>query len=86
MTALDRLFEKMLTNAYKRRIIIYGKGRIKMKRADLIKMLKRNGWYFIRNGGNHDIYGNGKRMESIERHKEIPEPLAKAIIKRNGLK
>ncbi|MDE6580868.1 MAG: type II toxin-antitoxin system HicA family toxin [Ruminiclostridium sp.] len=57
-----------------------------MKRADLIKMLKRNGWYFIRNGGNHDIYGNEKRMESIESHKEIPEPLAKAIIKRNGLK
>ena len=57
-----------------------------MKRADLIKLLKRNGWYFIRNGGNHDIYSNGKRMEAIERHKEIPEPLAKAIIKRNGLK
>lgn len=57
-----------------------------MKRVDLIKMLLRNGWHFERNGGNHDIYSNGKRMESIQRHKEIPEPLAKAIIKRNKLK
>lgn len=57
-----------------------------MKRTDLIKILTRNGWYFIRNGGNHDIYGNGKRIEAVERHKEIPEQLAKAIIKRNNLK
>lgn len=57
-----------------------------MKRKDLIKMLMRNGWYFIRNGSNHDIYSNGKRIEPIERHKEIPEQLAKAIIKRNNLK
>lgn len=57
-----------------------------MKRVDLIKMLKCNGWYFIRSGGNHDIYGNGSRIEAIERHKEIPEQLAKVIIKRNGLK
>ncbi len=44
-----------------------------MKRADLIKLMERNGWHFVRNGGNHDIYSNGKRIESIERHKEIPE-------------
>lgn len=57
-----------------------------MKRKDLIKMLIHNGWYCVRNGGNHDIYSNGKRMEPIERHKEISEQLAKAIIKRNNLK
>lgn len=57
-----------------------------MKRVDLIKLLERNGWHFVRNGGNHDIYSNGKRIEPIERHKEIPEQLAKAIIKRNDLK
>lgn len=32
------------------------------------------------------FYSNGKRIEPIERHKEIPEQLAKAIIKRNNLK
>ena len=42
------------------------------KRVDLIKLLERNGWHFVGNGGNHDIYSNGKRIEPIERHKESP--------------
>ncbi len=63
------------------------KGKLnQMKRTDLIKILERNGWHFVRNGGNHDIYSNGSRIEPIERHKEIPEQLVKAIIKRNNLK
>ena len=57
-----------------------------MKRKDLIKLLEQNGWQFVRNGANHDIYSNGKKIEAVERHNEIPEQLAKAIIKRNGLK
>lgn len=57
-----------------------------MKRKDLIKLLQQNGWQFVRNGANHDIYSNGQKIEAIERHNEIPEQLAKAIIKRNGLK
>lgn len=57
-----------------------------MKRKDLIKLLEQNGWKFVRNGANHDIYSNGRKIEPIERHNEIPEQLAKAIIKRNGLK
>ena len=56
-----------------------------MKRKDLEKKLKKAGWYIIRNGGNHDIWTNGKEMESIPRHNEIKENLAKAIIKRRGL-
>lgn len=57
-----------------------------MKRRDLIKLLKSNGWYFLRSGANHEIYTNGKVMEAIPRHSEIKENLAKAIIKRQGLK
>ncbi|MDE7229004.1 MAG: type II toxin-antitoxin system HicA family toxin [Oscillospiraceae bacterium] len=57
-----------------------------MKKTDLVKLLIRNGWHFVRNGGNHDVYSNGIRMEAVPRHNEIPEPLAKAIIKRNNLK
>ena len=30
-----------------------------MKRADLIKKLENNGWYFLREGGNHTIYTDG---------------------------
>ena len=56
-----------------------------MKQKDLIKLLKDNGWYLVRDGGNHDIYTNGKDVEAIPRHREINEQLAKAIIKRSGL-
>ena len=57
-----------------------------MKTKDLIKLLENNGWKFKRSGGNHDIYTNGKDSEMIPRHREVKENLAKAIIKRNGLK
>jgi len=57
-----------------------------LKRKDLIKKLESNGWYLIRNGANHDVYSNGKETEMIPRHNEIKELLAKAIIKRQGLK
>lgn len=57
-----------------------------MKRRDLIKLLERNGWRLLRNGANHDIYTNGSQLEPIPRHAEIKEQLAKAIIRRQGLK
>lgn len=57
-----------------------------MKRKDLIKLLTSNGWWLARNGAGHDIYTNGKQNEPIPRHSEINEMLAKAIIKRQGLK
>jgi len=57
-----------------------------LKTRDLINMLLRNGWKFQRHGANHDIYiKNGKR-ESIVRHRDTDEELAKAIIKRNKLR
>lgn len=57
-----------------------------MKRRDLIKLLEKNGWHLKRNGGNHDIYTNGVDNEPVSRQSEIKEDLAKAIIKRRGLK
>ncbi len=57
-----------------------------LKRSDLVKLLEKNGWYFKRSGGSHDIYTNGEENETIPRHKEINENLAKSIIKRRGLK
>ena len=38
-----------------------------MKRKDLIKLLEKNGWWFKRDGRNHDIYTNGKDNEPISR-------------------
>lgn len=57
-----------------------------MKRRDLVNMLLRNGWELIRQKGDHDIFGRGSKRESIPRHTEINEYLARAIIKRQGLK
>ena len=56
----------------------------KTKRADLVKLLEKNGWYLKRNGGGHDIYTNGIETETIPRHKEVKENLARAIIKKEG--
>lgn len=57
-----------------------------MKKKDLENLLKKNGWYLLRSGGNHDIYTNGSETEPIPRHREVNERLAQAIIKRRGLK
>ena len=57
-----------------------------MKRRDLLKLLKRNGWWFKREGGNHYIYTNGIDNEPISRQREIKEAVAQAIIRRRGLK
>lgn len=57
-----------------------------MKRRDLLKKLKKAGWYFLREGSRHTLYTNGTKTEPIERHNEIPEELAKAILRRNGIK
>lgn len=57
-----------------------------MKTKDLIKLFEKNGWKFARHGSNHDVYIKGNERESVPRHREVDEELAKAIIKRRGLK
>jgi predicted RNA binding protein YcfA (HicA-like mRNA interferase family) len=57
-----------------------------MKRKDLINKLEKNGWWKLREGANHEIYTNGKASEPIPRYTEVNELLAKAIVKRQGLK
>ena len=52
-----------------------------MKKADLEKRLSNLGWKFSRHGGNHDIWTNGEKHESIPRHREINEYTAKKILK-----
>lgn len=53
-----------------------------MKRRDLEKKLSELGWQFARHGGNHDIWTNGKEFESVPRHNEIKEYLAKKIVRK----
>ena len=57
-----------------------------MKRRDMIRLLKQNGWWLKRQGGNHEIYTNGTDIEPISHEPELPETVCKKIIKRRGLK
>ncbi len=57
-----------------------------MKTKDLIELLERNGWTFKGHGANHDIYVKDGKRESIVRHRETDEQLARTIIRRQGLK
>lgn len=56
-----------------------------MKQKDLIKRLENGGFVFERHGADHDVYARGSQRETVPRHKEINEILARAILKRNGL-
>jgi mRNA interferase HicA len=56
-----------------------------MKQKDLIKKLENGGFVFERHGAGHDVYVRGNQRETVPRHKEINEILARAILKRNGL-
>ena len=53
-----------------------------MKQKDLVNRIKECGYVLLRHGSCHDLYSNGKRIETIPRHKDINEILARAIIKR----
>ena len=56
-----------------------------MKQRELIKKLKQAGFEFERHGSEHDVYKRGSDEEQVPRHREIKEPLAKAIIRKWGL-
>jgi len=57
-----------------------------VKRRDLERLLKRNGWWLLRSGGDHDVWTNGEEVEPVPRHREIREGTAQSIIKRQGLR
>jgi mRNA interferase HicA len=53
-----------------------------VKKRDLEKRLSKFGWWFDRHGGNHDVWTNGSIFESVPRHAEVNEMLAKKILRR----
>ena len=56
-----------------------------MKQRELTQRLENGGFVFVRHGAGHDIYVRGSQRETVPRHKEINEQLARAILRRNGL-
>jgi mRNA interferase HicA len=53
-----------------------------VKRRVLERRLTDCGWKFVRHGGNHDVWSDGRREEAIPRHREISERLAQTILRR----
>ena len=52
-----------------------------MKKRELEKKLRELGWYFYKHGGDHDHWTNGIEFESVPRHAEVNEILARKILK-----
>ena len=55
-----------------------------MKVKDLKKKLTALGFYFLRQGGSHEVWSNGKISIAVPRHREIKETTAAGIIKQAG--
>jgi hypothetical protein len=55
-----------------------------VKRRDLIDAITALGCVFVRHGGRHDWYQNLRTgvCQPVPRHREIPENLARQIIKK----
>jgi len=56
-----------------------------VKRADLIKYLKQNGFYLLREGGRHSIYTNGEKTIPIKRHRTLDRITANELCKQADL-
>lgn len=52
-----------------------------MKRQTLLRHLRRHGCYLKREGGSHSLWMNplNGAMETVPRHTEIPDKLARKI-------
>lgn len=55
------------------------------KRRDLVKQLE-DGGFWSEAGTKHEHYTNGKVTVMVKRHREIPDEIAKKILKQAGLR
>lgn len=53
-----------------------------MKKRQIEKHLVQNGWWILRQGGNHELWTNGDHFVAVPRHREIMENTARAILKK----
>lgn len=56
-----------------------------VKRSDLIRYLKDNGFFLVREGGKHSIYSNNVKTIPVKRHKIFDRITANEICKHAGL-
>jgi mRNA interferase HicA len=56
-----------------------------VKRRDLIRYFEKNGFYMLREGGNHSIYTNDKKVIPVKRHRQFDRITANELCKQAGL-
>ena len=56
-----------------------------VKRRDLVKYLEENGYFLLREGGNHSIYYNGKKAIPVKRHNQFDRITANETCKQAEL-
>lgn len=56
-----------------------------VKRKEIVKILESNGYYLLREGGNHSIYTNGNKTVPLKRHNRLDRITANEILKQAGL-
>jgi predicted RNA binding protein YcfA (HicA-like mRNA interferase family) len=47
--------------------------------------LEKNGFYLLREGGNHTIYTNDKKVIPVKRHRQLDRITANELCKQAGL-
>jgi mRNA interferase HicA len=58
---------------------------VSVKRRDLVKFFEQNGFYLLREGGNHSIYTNGLKVIPVKRHRTFDRITANALCKQAGI-
>ena len=56
-----------------------------VKRRDLIRHMERNGFYLLREEGNHSVYHNGVKVIPVKRHRQLDRITANKICKQAGI-
>ncbi len=56
-----------------------------MKRRDLVKILEESGFVSV-GGTKHEAFSNGSVLVRVKRHREIPDQIAKRILREAGLR
>ncbi len=57
-----------------------------VKRRDLIRYFKENGFYLLREGNNHSIFTNGEKTIPIKRHRNLDRITANELCKQAQLR
>lgn len=56
-----------------------------MQRRKLVGILEANGFRSL-GGTNHEKFSDGSHMVLVKRHREIPDEIAKKILRQAGLR